>query len=405
MDKIKLHEKYKPLWESQANYFILTGGRGSGKSFAVAKFIENLTFQLGHTILFTRYTLTSAHISIIPEFEEKIELEEHEGMFDINKMDIVNKRTNSSILFRGIRTSAGNQTASLKSVQNVTTWILDEAEELTNEETFDKIDESVRKKDVHNRIIIILNPTTKEHWIYKRYFEDAGVKDGFNGIKDNVCYIHTTYLDNIKNLSSKFIDKVEKLKETHPNKFMHRIMGGWLNKSEGAIFNNWEYGEFDTSLPYSYGQDFGFFPDPDVNIKVAIDTKRKRIYTKEMFTLNNAGTDELAEVIINRLDDKQIVADCAEPRLISDLKNKGINIIAVKKGSGSILAGIKQMQDYTIIVDPESVEIGKELNNYAWSDKKSGVPIDAFNHRIDAIRYNVSTRLRPIVIKKTRVVN
>ena len=398
MDQIKIHSKYKPLWDSKASYYILTGGRGSGKSFAVSDFIENLTFERGHTMLFTRYTLTSAHISIIPEFEEKIELEGHIGLFNVNKTEIENIKTESKILFRGIRTSSGNQTASLKSIQNVTTWILDEAEELTDEDTFDKIDESVRKVGIQNRVIIVLNPSTEEHWIYKRFFEQAGVKAGFNGVKDDVCYIHTTYIDNIKNLSQKFINKVLALKVNSPLKYAHRILGGWLKAAEGVIFENWEYGEFDDSLPFGYGMDFGFFPDPDVLVKVAIDNKRSLIYVKEELKLNNAGVDALAMKIKEVIDlNKSIVADCAEPRLISDLKGKGISHIKpVKKGAGSILAGIKTMQDYKIIISPCSIDIGVELNNYVWSDKKNGVPVDAYNHRIDAIRYRVSTDTRQI---------
>lgn len=400
MDRIIINKKYRPLWDSDASYFILTGGRGSGKSFAVSDFIENLTFEKGHTVLFTRYTLTSAHISIIPEFEEKIELEGHNGMFDINKTEIQNKLTDSKILFRGIRTSSGNQTANLKSIQNVTTWVLDEAEELDNEEIFDKIDESVRKVGIQNRIIIVLNPATEQHWIFKRFFEQAGVKAGWNGVKNDVCYIHTTYLDNIKNLSRKFINKVLALKVSSPLKYAHRILGGWLKAAEGVIFENWEYGEFDESLPYGYGMDFGFFPDPDVLVKVAIDRKRKLIYIKEELKKNNAGIEDLAKGIKQSINvSKTIIADCAEPRLISDLRGKGISISPVKKGSGSVLAGIKLMQDYKMIVHPDSVDIGKELNNYVWSDKKNGVPVDAFNHWIDAIRYRVSTDLKPPIKK------
>ena len=393
MDGITINKKFQPLWTSKANYYILTGGRGSGKSFAHADFLENLTFEQGHTILYTRYTLVSAHISIIPEFEEKIELEGHEGLFDITKMDIENLKTGSSIRFRGIKTGSGNQTASLKSIQNVTTWALDEAEELMDETIFDKIDESIRKVGIQNRVIIILNPTTKEHWIYKRFFESMGVKDGFNGLKDNVQYIHTTYLDNIDNLSSKFIDKAQRLKETEPEKYKHRMLGGWLEAAEGVIFDNWEYGEFDTSLPYGYGMDFGFFPDPDVLVKVAIDKKRKIIYVDKRLKLNNAGVEKLARDVVNVTDNgKMIIADCAEKRLIFDLKSKGVaGIKPVKKGAGSVLAGIKIMQDYKIVLTHESAEIGSELNNYVWSDKKSGIPVDAFNHFIDAIRYYVQT--------------
>lgn len=385
---LEICKKYQPLWTSKANYFIMTGGRGSAKSFAVADFIENLTFESGHTILFTRYTLTAASISVIPEFTEKIELENHEPYFKVNSSDIENTKSGSIILFRGIKTSSGNQTANLKSIQNVTTWVLDEAEELTDETTFDKIDESIRKKGIQNRVIIILNPCTKEHFIYKRFFEQMGVEPGFNGQVDNVQYIHTNYHDNIQHLSEKFITKAERLKETNPKKYNHIMLGAWLDAAEGVIFDNWKVGDFDESFPYGYGMDFGFFPDPDVLVKVAIDSKRKLIYLKEVFQLNNAGLSELHKNIIRFKNDNFLIwADSAEPRLISDLSRMGVNVRSVKKGSGSVLEGIKLMQDYQLIVHHESTNIVKELNHYAWSDKKSGVPIDAYNHWIDASRY------------------
>lgn len=89
----------------------------------------------------------------------------------MTKSEIINKKSKSEIIFRGLKTSSGDQTANLKSLQGVTTWILDEAEELTDEATFDKINLSVRIKGKHNRVILILNPSTKEHWIYQRFFE------------------------------------------------------------------------------------------------------------------------------------------------------------------------------------------------------------------------------------------
>ena len=69
---IKIKSKYKALG-SDSRYFVITGGRGSGKSYSINLFLLLLTYEVGHTILFTRYTLTSAHVSIIPEFLDKIE--------------------------------------------------------------------------------------------------------------------------------------------------------------------------------------------------------------------------------------------------------------------------------------------------------------------------------------------
>ena len=69
---LTLNKKYIPLFASDSRYYVVTGGRGSGKSFGITVFLELLTYEVGHVILFTRYTLTSAHVSIIPEFIEKM---------------------------------------------------------------------------------------------------------------------------------------------------------------------------------------------------------------------------------------------------------------------------------------------------------------------------------------------
>src|SRR5699024_9379285 len=133
-------------------------------------YILLLTYQKDEKILFTRKTLTSAHISIIPEFTEKIEIMGLEADFVVKSQEVINKRTGSMILFRGLQSSSRDNTANLKSLQGVNTWVLDEAEELIEETVFDTIDLSIRAKGVQNKVILILNPTTKEHFIYTRFF-------------------------------------------------------------------------------------------------------------------------------------------------------------------------------------------------------------------------------------------
>jgi len=390
MAKIKRH---KPLWDNLGNdtrFFIVTGGRGSGKSFEVGRFTSLLSFEQGHKILFTRQTMTSAHLSIVPEFQEKIDLLELNGCFEINRNEIKNVVSNSEIIFKGLKTSSGDQTAALKSLQGVTTWILDEAEELTDETVFDKINLSIRQKGVQNRVILILNPSTKEHWIYKRFFEQSGVKTEFTGVKDNVTYIHSTYLDNIENLDTSFLDEVERIKNTNPKKYQHVILGGWLDKAEGVVFDNWSYGEFNPNkLQTSFGQDFGFSIDPTTLVEVAIDKKRKKLYVRECLYKPKLTTTQIAMINITHALKQLIIADSAEPRLIAELKSKGCNIKATEKGQGSISAGIALMQDFEIIVEPNSINIAKELNNYVYADKGSKLYVDDFNHAIDAIRYNV----------------
>ena len=392
---IKIHEKFKPLIKNKdCRYFILTGGRGSGKSFVASINEVTKTFQRNYRCLFTRYTMSSAHISIIPEFIEKIELLNVIEFFNINKTDIQNKSTGADIIFRGIKTSSGNQTANLKSLQGVSTWVVDEAEEIADETIFDKIDLSIRKKGVQNRVILILNPTTKEHWIYKRFFESKGVPEGFNGVKDDVCYIHSTYMDNLKNLDDSFVKNIELMKTQNIKKYNHQILGGWLDKAEGVVFDNWEIGEFNPdSLQTSFGQDYGFSIDPTTLVEVAIDKNKKIIYVKELLYKTKLTSTQIAEINLQHAGRRLIVADSAEPRLISELNQKGCNVSPTVKGQGSISAGITKMQDYKIIVDPNSINIIKELNNYIYADKGSKLYVDNYNHAIDAIRYNVMYHL------------
>jgi phage terminase large subunit len=392
---IKIDNKYSPIADSDGRYFIVTGGRGSGKSFSVNLLLVLLTYEAGHTILFTRYTLSSTYISIIPEFLEKIELLDKYDDFYITKDEIRNKRSGSKIIFKGIKTSSGDQTANLKSLQGVTTFVLDEAEELTNEDTFDKIDLSVRQLGKQNRVILILNPTTKEHWIYKRFFEDKGIQEGINLTKDNVTYIHTTYLDNIENLSDSYINQVESIKQHRPEKYKHQILGGWLNKAEGVIFTNWAIGKFKKVGVSVFGQDYGFSNDPSTLVETNIDTANKIIYLKECFYLPKLTTSEIARLNMKHAIDNLIVGDSAEVRLLSELKSKGgCNVVASIKGAGSIIYGISLLQDYDLIVDEQSINLIKELNNYSWLEKKSNTPIDKHNHLIDAIRYAVSYQLQ-----------
>jgi phage terminase large subunit len=389
---VRINEKFDTLG-SDSRYFVVTGGRGSAKSFSVTCFLLLLTYESEHTILFSRYTLVSAHISIIPEFIEKIELLGKHSDFHITKDEIINLTTGSKIIFKGIKTSSGTQTANLKSLQGVTTWVLDEAEELIDEDIFDKIDLSIRHKTKQNRVILILNPATKEHFIYQKFFEQKGIQDGSNLIKGDTTYIHTTYLDNIENLSESFINQIEYTKKHRAEKYKHVILGGWLDKAEGVIFSNWTIGAFEEHTPSVYGQDYGFSNDPTTLVQTSIDKKNKRIYLKEHLYRTNLTTSQIAEINNNICGNSLIVSDCAEPRLIAELKHHKNNIVEAIKGQGSVTFGIALLQDYDLIIDSESINLIKELNNYCWLEKKSKTPIDMYNHLIDAVRYSIGYQL------------
>ena len=391
--KVNIHDKYIPLFTSPSRYYVVTGGRGSGKSFSVAIFLLNLICERGHKVLFTRYTMVSAQTSIIPEFIEKIDLMGLSHVFRITKDEIINLETKSSIIFKGIRTSSGNQTAALKSLAKVTTFVLDEAEELVDEDTFDKIDFSVRTQTEQNRCILILNPTTKEHWIYKRWFQNQGVPEGWNGIDGNCTYIHTTYMDNKDNLSESFLDQIAKMKKLRPDKYMHQILGGWLSSAEGTIYKNWKVGDYQQTELTVFGQDFGFSTDPTTLIQISVDNEDKRMWVRECYAQTNMTTSQIAQKNRQFCGLDLVICDSSEPRLIAELKNMDLNIRGAIKKKGSILSGIALMQDYEIIVDKGSTTIIKELNNYIWKTKNA-TPIDSYNHCLDAMRYALEYLIR-----------
>lgn len=388
---MRINEIYKPLYTSNKRYFILTGGRASGKSIAVHDFISRLTFQEGHGVLYTRYTMTSAEKSIIPEFRNVIKMNGTEDCFSITNNKIINKITGSFILFTGIKTSSGDQTANLKSLHGITTWVVEEGEDFNDESAFDRIDDSIRSNVHQNRVIWIQNPTTREHFIYKRFIEKTPKQIDIEGFKvtvsgnENVESIHTTYHIANEYLSPSFLDKVNKMKQENPKKYYHTYIGGWLDVAEGVVFENWQQGQFATELPYVYGLDLGYYPDPTALVKVAVDNKQKKIYAKEIVYDTKLSYDQLYNELVKY--NGLIITDTNEPRVINGYISKGINLKPAEKYSGSVLDSIKRLQDYEIIVDSYSNNLIKEFQNYTWNDKKNGVPIGEYDHAISAIRY------------------
>ncbi len=395
---------------------ILTGGRNSFKSFTASVMLAEAVSSYSHRILYTRYTMTSTEDSVIPEFKEKLDLLNYGDRFNINKDRIIYKEgekeeseTTPKVVFKGIKTSAGNQTANLKSLKGFSIFVLEEAEEMPSFSEWDKIRKSIRAKDVFNLCILILNPTTKEHWVHKEFFEERGIPDGWNGVKDGVCYIHTTYKDGQRDWTADHImedfEKTEeayhqylstpikerdalpeKIKKWH-NYYAHSVLGGWLDKAEGVVFTDWVIGPYEEINSTLHGQDFGFSVDPTTLVSASIDKARKKIYLREELYKTHLTTTDIYEANKRVAGTRKVYADSAEPRLIEELRKRGNNIEAVEKGQGSVSAGIALMQDYQLVIDPGSINLIKELNNYVWSDKKSGVPVDAYNHLIDACRY------------------
>lgn len=410
---IKNHAIYHPLYTDRDHFIILvTGGRGSGKSFSLATFAERLTFELKqrelpsgeiekivHNILYTRYTMASASMSVIPEFLEKVELDGTQNYFHSTKTDIINRLTGAKIMFRGIKTSSGNQTAKLKSIHGITTFICDEAEEWTSEREFETISLSIRQQGIQNRVIVIMNPTDSNHFIYQKYIKDTHRIEYYDGCAvqisthPNVLHIHTTWLDNRENLSEEFIKSAKDMKERDPDRYAHIFMGHWDDVAEGAIFKKWGIvNEFPANAKkVACGLDFGYAQDVSACVKCGI--VGNDLYLDEQFYETGMGI----KALVSALEKTEcfIYADSADPRLIDEIALGGIIIYPAQKGPGSIIAGIEKMKSYdNIFVTKRSINLQEELRNYVWAKDKFGNyinhPEDKYNHGVDATRYYIS---------------
>ena len=361
MSEFEVHRKFVPLIKiaerakgyEHIDTVIISGGRNSFKSYTVSGLLAIFMIKFNWKILFTRYTMESAEDSVIAEVNEKIQLFGFDKFCKTIKRRIVkltgdlisenedeeeNKAT-PQIVFKGVKTSSGDQTAKLKSLKGFNCYVLDEADEHPSYKDFKTIQRSIRRKDLPNVSILIFNPPTKAHWIYKEFFEKKGLSGGENKIIDNICYIHMTYLDMKRFVADNILADYERAKEKDFDDYKNNILGAFREKAEGVIYKNWRYGEFDTTLPYYFGSDYGFYPDPDVLVKVAIDNKRKYIYAKECFRFTQMKPTDLVREIVSYVGKDTLHSESADQRITAMLKAERVNVIPTTKYPNSVEDG------------------------------------------------------------------
>lgn len=432
MQEIELCEKYAPLADLPTRYAVITGGRGSGKSFAIATILIAKTEMFSNkTILFTRYTLTNAETSIMPEFMDKIERGGMGNRFSKSGNDIVNTRTGTRILFRGLRTSSGINTAALKSIPGLVLWVNDESEELVDETIFDTIDLSLRDKFSHCEVWLTLNPSNVMHFIYQKFFIGNGVKGGENCTRGDTTFIHTTYLDNLDNLDQDFIDKAEALKEKNEAKYRHLYLGEWESNAEGLIYKNWQRirpEEYPSTLPQWYGVDWGYTDWPNAMVRMCYDPARGILYLWQVKPVADPSEARLTrgaakaiiadaaslvhytEKVVNENGvteempvyyqpyDCECYCDPARPENIAELRTK-YDISAMKAISRDKVGRIHYLQGFRVCYVGD--DIGREVQTYSWQRDKQNKglfidkPQDGNDHFLDAVSYG-SQKLRQL---------
>ena len=193
-------------------------------------------------------------------------------------------------------------------------------------------------------------------------------------------------------LSDKIRDKIEglKFKDLDLWKVYAR---GITGRIEGLIFKKWYIlnEDFSNKNLIGYGIDFGFTNDPTTLLEVRMQDGE--LYVKELIYETGLTNQDISTKMeaLGVSKSALIVADSAEPKSIEELRRLRWTIDGVKKGKDSVMFGINLLKGYAINVQASSVNLIKELEQYKWKVNKNGdslnVPIDEYNHAIDALRY------------------
>lgn len=228
--------------------------------------------------------------------------------------------------------------------------------------------------------ILDYNPSfSEDHWIEQEN-------------RDPDCYhFISTYKDN-PFLEQKIIDDIEKLKDK--NKSLWTVYGlGLRAVIEGRIFESYEIVE---EIPYGIsknwiGMDLGYSSDPTAIVNVALF--EGSLYIDELCYKTHMLTSDIIKELKEKSKGRKIISESADPRMIQEIYNAGLNIHAVEKYAGSINAGLMKMKEFNIKITKRSTNVKKEFDNYVYAQDKEGKfinqPVDTQNHAIDGSRYVV----------------
>lgn len=402
-----VNEVYRPLFTAKTRYIILMGGRGAGRStvasqYASAKLVAPEYFRCA----IMRYVLGDIRNSIYREITDRLD---ENGILDaihMNDSMMTLEYGANTINAVGFKKSSGEQKAKLKSLANYTDVIVEEADEVS-EEDFMQLDDSLRTVKSDIRIILLLNPPPKSHWIVKRWFDlenHPEVKDFYiPKLKPHITdttVIRSSYKDNIKNIAQASVDNYELYRQLKPEHYWNMIAGLVPEVVRGKIYSGWK--EIET-IPFEArlvrrGLDFGYSSDPTALLDIyqynggyILD---EQLYRKGM--LNKPIAD-----YINILPHSEtiVVADSAEPKSIDEIHSYGVTILPAVKGSGSIKTGIAFVQGQQISYTRRSTNLKTEYENYSWMVDKDGttmnVPRSGYDHLMDALRYGLNSILEP----------
>lgn len=268
----------------------------------------------------------------------------------------------------------------------------EEAYEITDENDFNMLDESIRgvtPEGLFKQITLTLNPWNEKHWIKKRFFD----KEDSSILAMTTNYMCNEWLDEAD------LKVFEDMKVNNPRRYEVAGLGNW-GVTDGLVYENWQERIFTLDevrelegIESVFGLDFGYTNDPTALFCGLIDIKGKVIYVFDEMYQKGMSNEKIAEKIrAMGYSKERITADCAEPKSIDRLRELGIrNVRPARKGKDSVNNGIDFIQGFKILINPKCENFVKEIGSYCWDKDKEGhsinKPVDADNHLMDAMRY------------------
>lgn len=384
---------YKEFWNFKGRYRVCKGSRASKKSKTTALwYIYNIMKYKGANLLVVRKTYRTLKDSCYTELKWAIHRLGVDAFFNCTQapLEITYLPTGQKIYFRGLDDPLKVTSITVDVGSLCWLWI-EEAYEINSEADFDMLNESIRgevEAPLFKQITLTFNPWNDRHWLKKRFFDKPD---------NDTLAITTNYTCN-EWLDDADLQVFETMKVKNPRRYQVAGLGNW-GIVDGLVYENWKEQEFNiddvrTSATTSvFGLDFGYTNDPSALFCGILDVKAKKLWVfDEMYEKALSNRDIYNNIVNMGFVKERIIADCAEPKSIDELKYYGIRRIqGAKKGKDSINNGIQWIQELDIIVHPRCVNFLTEISNYQWDSDKFGnkvnKPIDCFNHLMDAMRY------------------
>ncbi len=375
-----LPQRYKCLW----------GGRGSGKSYAVADalLIEGLRRPI--RVLCAREFQTSIKESVHFLLAARIEVLGLQDFYRVQQTDIEGLN-GSQFIFKGVR----HNVQSIKSMAALTHLWLEEAQTISAE-SWQVLIPTIREEG--SEIWVTFNPLQETDTVW----QELVAKDRSN------AYVQRVNWDRNPHFPSVLDEERRQMQATDPDAYYHIWEGGFWSKSDAQILNGkWIVEEFEPDPrtwhgPY-LGADFGFAKDPTTLVKCWVFGQRLYVERESyQVGLELDHTTDRWLIDVPDCDRFPIRADSARPESISYLKRHGVpGIVPVSKGRGSVEDGIAHLRSYDkIVIHPRCKHVAEEARLYSWkTDRLSGeilpIPLDAHNHAIDGIRYALQPLIHP----------